>query len=51
MELKLVTKTARSIVVELSDGGKFYTKEKYTLLVNGSEYMESEKVITTIYDL
>ena len=35
MELKLVIKTGRSAVVEFDDGGKYYSKEEYTLLVNG----------------
>mgnify|MGYP003244756689 CR=1 FL=1 len=32
MELKLVIKTGRSAVVEFDDGGKYYSKEEYTLL-------------------
>ena len=35
MELKLVIKTGRSAVVEFDDGGKYYSKEEYTLLING----------------
>ena len=38
MELKLVIKTGRSAVVEFDDGGKYYSKEEYTLLINGEEY-------------
>lgn len=51
MELKLVIKTGRSAVVEFDDGGKYYSKEEYTLLVNGEEYGKTEKVVTTIYGL
>ncbi len=51
MELKLVIKTGRSAVVEFDDGGKYYSKEEYTLLVNGEEYGKTDKVVTTIYGL
>lgn len=51
MELKLVIKTGRSAVVEFDDGGKYYSKEEYTLLINGEEYGKTEKVVTTIYGL
>ena len=43
MELKLVIKTGRSAVVEFDDGGKYYSKEEYTLLINGEEYGKTEK--------
>ena len=46
MELKLVIKTGRSAVVEFDDGGKYYSKEEYTLLINGEEYGKTEKVVT-----
>lgn len=45
MELKLVIKTGRSAVVEFDDGGKYYSKEEYTLLINGEEYGKTEKEI------
>ena len=51
MELKLVIKTGRSAAVEFDDGGKYYSKEEYTLLINGEEYGKTEKVVTTIYGL
>ena len=51
MELVLVTKTSRSVVVELTDSGKYYTKNQYDIYVNNKKYMESNKVITSIYDL
>ena len=51
MESKLVIKTGRSAVVEFDDGGKYYSKEEYTLLINGEEYGKTEKVVTTIYGL
>jgi len=51
MELILVTKTSRSVVVELTNSGKYYTKNQYDIYVNDKKYMESNKVITSIYDL
>ena len=49
MELKFVTATSRSAVVELTESGKFYTEKPYEIYVDGSKYMDSEKVITTLY--
>lgn len=51
MELKLVAKTGRSIVIELTDSGKFYTDKKYEIFVNGDKFMDGEKVITTLNNL
>ena len=51
MELKLVNVTGRSAVVELTESGKYYTENKYDIYLNGSKYMESDKVITSIYGL
>lgn len=51
MELKLVNKTARSIVIELDDGGKYYTKKEFKVLVDGNYYQDSKQVITSIYGL
>lgn len=49
--LKFVTATSRSAVVELTESGKFYTEKPYEIYVDGSKYMDSEKVITTLYGL
>jgi polygalacturonase len=51
MELKLVTVTSRSAVIELTDSGKFYTDEKYEIFINDKKYAEGEKVITSLYGL
>ena len=51
MELKLVMATGRSAVVELDDGGKYYSKEEYTLCVNGGKCIKTNKVVTSIYGL
>lgn len=46
MELQIVIKTGRSVVVELTDSGKYYSEKKYDIYVNGGKFMESDKVIT-----
>ncbi len=51
MELKLVMRTARSAVMEIADGGTFYTKEMYHILVNGEQVQKATTVITSLYDL
>lgn len=51
MELKLVISTSRSAVVELTDSGKYYTEKAYEIYVNGDKYMDSDKVVTSLYGL
>ena len=51
MELKLLMKSARSAVLEISDGGLYYTKEKYSLWVNGVCVKDVETVITSVFGL
>lgn len=51
MELKLVAKTARCIVVELTDSGKYYTEKEYDIYVNDVKTVTGNKVITSIYGL
>lgn len=51
MELKLVAKTGRSVVIELTDSGKFYTEKKYEIFVNDQKFMDGEKVITSLHNL
>ena len=51
MELILVANTARNAVVELTESGKYYTRKPYELYVNGEKYMDSDRVVTSIYDL
>lgn len=47
----MIDKTARYAVLEIADGGRYFTQKPYRVLVNGKEYMTTEKVITSIYDL
>lgn len=51
MEIQIVIKTGRSVVVELTDSGKYYSEKKYDIYVNGEKFMESDKVITSLYGL
>ena len=51
MELKLLMKSARSAVLEIADGGLYYTKEKYSLWVNGVCVKDVETVITSVFGL
>lgn len=51
MEIRLVMKTARSVSLELDDGGIYKTKEVYRILVNGDEVKTTDTVITSLYGL
>ena len=51
MELKLVAKTARCVVVELTDSGKYFTEKEYDIYVNSQKYVTGNKVITSIFGL
>lgn len=51
MEVKHIISTARSATIEISDGGIYFTKQKYNIIVNGEPYGEAEQVITSIYEL
>ncbi len=47
----LVFCTARSAVIEIKDGGRYYTRKPYRVLVNGREALTARKVITSLSDL
>lgn len=47
MEISLIMNTARSAVIEVKDGGVYYTKENYEIIVNGKTYGIAEQVITS----
>ncbi len=51
MEVRLVMKTARSISLELADGGIYYTKKPYRILSGAEEIARAETVITSIFGL
>lgn len=50
MTLTLLKKTARCAVIEIDDGGDYYTKESYMLLVNNRK-IPATKSITVLTDL
>lgn len=50
-KLSLVCKTARSAVLEIADGGKYFTKRPYRVTVNGIEELVTQKTITALYGL
>ncbi|MCD7812508.1 MAG: glycoside hydrolase family 28 protein [Lachnospiraceae bacterium] len=51
MNIRLVMKTARSVSLELDDGGIYNTKETYRILQNGEAVKETDTVITSLYGL
>lgn len=51
MEISLMMHTARSAVIEIRDGGRYYTKKPYRVCVNGEELMTTEKTITSLNGL
>lgn len=51
MNISLVMNTARSAVIEITDGGRYFTKMPYQIKVNGTAYGETDRTITNIYGL
>ena len=51
MNISLVMNTARSAVIEIADGGRYFTKKPYQLKVNGICYGETDRTITNIHNL
>ncbi len=51
MNISLVMNTARSAVIEIADGGRYFTKKPYTVKLNGAVYGETDRTITNIFDL
>lgn len=49
--VKLVMTTARSAAIEIADGGKYFSKTEYRILLNGSEVMTAGRTIVSLYDL
>lgn len=50
-ELKIIASGARFAVLEMADGGIYYTKESYELLLNGESRGRISRVITPVYGL
>ena len=51
MELSCLFTTSRSAALKLFDGGKYNTLKPYRVTVNGAFYAETDRVITSLYDL
>lgn len=51
MEIIHITNTARSAVLEIRDGGRYYTKMPYRICVNGEELLTAEKTIISLNNL
>lgn len=51
MELKVIYKNARCAVLEIGDGGAYETLEPYDIFLNGEFFLETERTITSLYDL
>ncbi len=51
MEIIHVMHTARNAVFEIKDGGRYFTKRPYRVVLNGREYGTTERTITSVYDL
>lgn len=51
MDIKLIMKSARSAVIEIADGGIYYTREAYRITLNGESMKKAETVITSFYHL
>ena len=51
MNLTEIQINCRSIVLEINDGGKYYTQKPYDILINGQFYGTFKKVIQSVFDL
>ena len=51
MDIRLIMRTARSAVIEIADGGVYYTKEKYQIYLNDIFVKKTETVVTSLFDL
>lgn len=51
MKFKVISKTARSIVVELEHGEIYQTKTAYDIFINGEKATTSNRVITSLFGL
>lgn len=51
LEVRTVMTTARNAVIEIADGGKYYAKEEYRVLLNGREAVTTGRTVVSLYDL
>ena len=51
MQVKVLYQSARSVTLELSDGGRYETKREYDLYVNGAFVKKAGTVVTSLFGL
>lgn len=51
MDFQVIFTTARSFVLELLEDNVCYNSDRYEIVIDGEKYMESDKVIQTVYGL
>ena len=51
LELRPLLVTGRSISFMICDGGRYFAKEKYEVLIGGRPCCETENVVTSVYGL
>ena len=51
MKIVHVMNTARNAVIEIQDGGRYFTKKPYCVVVNGVEVVTTDKTISSLYNL
>ncbi|MCM1024922.1 MAG: glycoside hydrolase family 28 protein [Roseburia sp.] len=51
MELRTVMVTSRSAVIEIPDGGRYFSAAKYRILLNGRAVLVTERTVVSLYDL
>lgn len=51
MNVRHVMNTARSAVIEIEDGGRYFAANTYEVFVNGQVYGNTDKTITSIFGL
>ena len=44
MELTVLSVTSRGIVTELTESGKYYSKDSYDIYINGEKYLTTDKI-------
>lgn len=51
LEVKTVMVTSRNAVIEILDGGRYFSVCKYRVLVNGRETLITDRTMVSLYDL
>jgi polygalacturonase len=51
MDVKVVMHTARSAVLQIIDGGRYFTKEVYEIRLNGQVYGVTDRTVVSLFSL